>query len=34
MLLSRQILEDANEMIGSPVTPAIDFIKKEVRELF
>jgi hypothetical protein len=34
MLLSRVILENANEMNGSPVTPAIEYLKKEVRELF
>ncbi len=34
LLLSRQILEDANEMPSSPVMPAIEYLKKEVRELF
>jgi hypothetical protein len=34
MLLSRQILEYANELNGSPVAPAIEYLKKEVRELF
>jgi hypothetical protein len=34
LLLGRQILEDANEMDGTPVSPAIEYLKKEVRELF
>jgi hypothetical protein len=34
MLLSRQIIEYANELNGSPVVPAIEYLKKEVRELF
>jgi hypothetical protein len=34
MHLNRQILENANEMNGSPVVPAIEYLKKEVRELF
>ena len=34
MLLNRQIIENSNEMNGSPVLPAIEYLKKEVRELF
>ena len=34
MLLSKQILENAGEMETSPVAPAIEYLKKEVRELF
>lgn len=34
MLLSKQIIEYANELNGSPVAPAIEYLKKEVRELF
>ncbi len=34
MLLNRHILENANEMNGSPVAPAIEYLKREVRELF
>jgi hypothetical protein len=34
MLLNRQILENANDMNGSPVAPAIEYLKREVRELF
>ena len=34
MLLTKQILEDAVEQKNSPVKPAIEFLKKEVRELF
>lgn len=34
LLLSRQILEYANEMNPTPVVPAIEYLKKEVRELF
>jgi hypothetical protein len=34
LLLSRLILEWASEVNGSPVAPAIEYLKKEVRELF
>jgi hypothetical protein len=34
ILLSRQILQDASEMTSTPVMPAIEYLKKEVRELF
>ena len=34
MLLSRQVLEDAHEEKDSPVAPAIEYLKREVRELF
>lgn len=34
MLLSRQILENASEMKDSQVSAAIEYLKKEVRELF
>jgi hypothetical protein len=34
MLLTRQILENAMEMKNSPVSPAIEYLKKEVRQLF
>jgi hypothetical protein len=34
MLLNRQIIENSNEMNSSPVMPAIEYLKKEVRELF
>jgi hypothetical protein len=34
MLLNRQILESASTMDISPVAPAIEYLKREVRELF
>jgi len=34
MLLNRQILESAMELNNSPVAPAIEYLKREVRELF
>ncbi len=34
MLYNRQILENAGSMDKSPVTPAIEFLKREIRELF
>lgn len=34
ILLNRQILENAMQEKTSPVTPAIEYLKKEVRELF
>jgi len=34
LLLSRQILEDAVETKENPVAPAIEYLKKEVREMF
>ncbi len=34
MQLSRQILEDAVESRENPVAPAIEYLKREVRELF